>query len=144
MPSHMNQPEGKIPVVQVYIDQSGSWGEEDIKLANDILKSIQEFEDKKLLKIQVYYFANNVYSTAEAARREGGTQAGPIIMNQLNEQKPDNVIIMTDGDFDGQGFSGSYTAPGGVWMIFRERRSQKLMKGLKGKMLTHYYDIDRI
>ena len=144
MPSHMNQPEGKIPVIQLYLDQSSSWTDDDVKLANDILKSIKEFEDKKLLKVQVYYFADDVHNTAEAARREGATHAGPIIMQQLNEQKPDNVIIITDGDFDGQGFSGQYTAPGGVWMVFKGVRSKKLMKGLKGRMLTHYYDIDKI
>lgn len=144
MPSSVKEPVGKIPLIQVYIDQSSSWGEGDIKLANDILKSIKEFEDKNLIKIQVYYFSNNIYDNPQQARMEGATRAGPKIMQQLNDQKPDNVIILTDGDFDHQGFEGSYTAPGGVWMVFRSVRSKKLMNGLKGKLQTKYYDIDKI
>ncbi|MBO7697194.1 MAG: hypothetical protein J6Y28_04380 [Acholeplasmatales bacterium] len=49
-------------------------------MANDILKSIQEFEDKKLLKVQVYYFANHIHDNAAAARNEGGTAAGTELM----------------------------------------------------------------
>ena len=79
-PGYRYDPVGKIPVIQIYLDQSGSWGEDDIKLANDILKSIQEFEDKNLLKVQVYYFANHIHDNAAAARDEGGTAAGTELM----------------------------------------------------------------
>lgn len=65
-------------------------------------------------------------------------------MQQLNAQKPENVIVITDSDFDHFGLSGSYTAPGGVWMVFRAARSEQLIKALKGRLQTKIYDIDRI
>lgn len=135
---------GHIPVIQIYIDQSGSWSEDEVKIGKDILTSIMEFERKKQIKTEIYYFANHVHSNPEQARSEGGTGAGTEMMQQINATKPDNVIVITDDDFDGWGIEGSYTAPGGVWLVFRDKRSQKLMNQLHGKLLTHYYDIDKV
>ena len=135
---------GKIPVIQIYIDQSGSWSEEEVKIGKEILQSLMEFERKKQIKSEIYYFANHIHSSASAARDEGGTGAGTELMEQLNTTKPDNVVVITDSDFDSWGISGTYTAPGGVWLVFREARSQELMKLLHGKLLTRYYDIDKV
>ncbi len=135
---------GKIPVIQIYIDQSGSWGESDIEIGKQILNSIQEFERKNQIKTEVYYFANHVHNNPQSARDEGGTKAGSEILTKLNTDKPENVIILTDDDFDYFGLSGTYTAPGGVWLVFREQRSKSLIDALKGKKMTKYYDIDKI
>lgn len=145
-PGYRYEKIGKIPLIQIYIDQSGSWDESEIKIGQDILASIKEFEQKKLIKTEVYYFANHVHSDAATARREGGTRAAEEIMQQLNEMKPDNVIVITDDDFDGPGWEPHtpYEAPGGVWLVFREDRSKELMAKLHGKMLTKYYDIDMV
>lgn len=143
---HGYQKEGKIPVIQIYVDQSGSWNETEIELGKEILRSIQEFERNKQIKSEVYYFSNIVTTDAAEARRNGGTGAGKTgeFMQQLNSTKPDNVIVITDDDFDGWGLVGDYTAPGGVWLVFREGRSQKLMNQLRGKRMNKYYDIDRV
>lgn len=143
-PGHRYDKIGKIPVIQIYVDQSGSWSEEEIKLAKDILVSIREFEIKHLIKSEVYYFADHIHSIAKEARDEGGTGAGTELMEQLNTMKPENVIVITDADFDYWGMSGSYTAPGGVWLVFREARSKSLINNLHGKLVTKYYDIDKI
>lgn len=135
---------GKIPVIQIYIDQSGSWSEAEVAMGKEILQSIMEFERKGQIRSKVYYFADHIHSDAASARREGGTHAGTELMEQLNAMKPDNVIVITDSDFDWAGLNGSYTAPGGVWMVFREARSKLLMQALHGKKLTKYYDIDRV
>lgn len=143
-PGNRYEKVGRVPVIQLYLDQSGSWNDNDIKIANDIVNSIADFQRKNLIKIQVYYFSDNIHNNAEDARAEGGTSAGQAILNQLNEQKPENVIIITDGDFDYYGLSSEYTAPGGVWLVFRENRSKDLIKSLHGKLQTKYYDIDAI
>lgn len=149
-PGNRYEKVGKIPVLQVYLDQSGSWTDDDVKLANNILKSISEFERKKQLKTEVYYFSDHVHSDAQSARNEGGTSAGEEMMQQLVAQKPDNVIVITDSDFDyykdseTKGIKTNYTAPGGVWMIFKGDRSKLLMEHLKGAQLTKYYDMDKV
>ena len=145
-PGYRYEKIGKVPVIQIYVDQSGSWSETEIELGKEILRSIQEFERNKQIKSEVYYFSNIVTTDAAAARRDGGTGAGKTgeFMQQLNETKPDNVIVITDDDFDGWGLVGDYTAPGGVWLVFREGRSQKLMNQLRGKRMNKYYDIDRV
>lgn len=143
-PGHREEKVGKIPVIQIYIDQSASWSEEEVKMAQNILLSIKEFETKHLIRSEVYYFANHIHSDAASARREGGTGAGTELIEQLNSMKPENVIVITDGDFDGWGLSGKYTAPGGVWLVFRKVRSQLLIDSLHGKLVTKYYDIDEI
>lgn len=140
---------GKIPVIQIYIDQSGSWTETDVKIGRDILNSIIEFERKKLIKTETYYFSNHIHSNPSDARNEGGTQAGKELLDQLNATKPDNVIVITDDDFDyfrgdpNFGISSSYTAPGGVWLVFKGSASKDLMEALHGKLLTKYYYLDR-
>ena len=145
-PGYRYEKVGKIPLLQIYIDQSGSWDESEIKIGQDILFSILEFERKKQIKSEVYYFANHIHSDAASARQEGGTGAGKTgeFMQQLNETKPDNVVVITDDDFDSWGLVGDYTAPGGVWLVFRDYRSKELMNRLHGKLLTKYYDIDKV
>lgn len=143
-PGNRYEKVGKIPVLQIYLDQSGSWTDDDVKLANNILRSISEFERKKQLKTEVYYFSNHVHSDAQSARMEGGTAAGEEMMQQLTVQKPDNVVVITDSDFDNYGMTTNYTAPGGVWMIFKGARSKQLMDHLKGSQSTKYYDMDRV
>lgn len=144
-PGYRYEKVGKIPLLQIYIDQSGSWDESEIKIGQDILYSILEFERKKQIKTEVYYFANHIHSDAAVARREGGTHAGTELMEQLNAMKPDNVVVVTDADFDYSSCipNGSYEAPGGVWLVFRDYRSKELMNRLHGKLLTKYYDIDK-
>ena len=143
-PDNRYEKVGKIPVLQIYLDQSGSWTDEDVKIANSILRSISEFERKKQLKTEVYYFSNHVHSDPQSARNEGGTAAGEEMMQQLATQKPDNVVVITDSDFDGYKMETNYTAPGGVWMIFKGARSKQLMSHLKGSQSTKYYDMDKV
>lgn len=125
-------------VLQVYIDQSGSWGDSELGLIKRILSAVRGINN---VKIEVYYFANHVHTDPTSARVEGGTGAFNEIMSNLNDTQPDNVLIVTDSDFDWRGGNGTYIAPGGVWMIFRDERSNTLMQSLKGKKLTKIYDI---
>lgn len=144
-PGHRIEKIGRIPVIQIYIDQSSSFGDAEVQMAFDILSSIKEFEAKKQIKTEVYYFANHVHTDSQSARNEGGTGAGPELIQQLNATRPDNVIVITDSDFDywhDGNLGGSYEAPGGVWLVFREGRSNALIRALHGKLVTKYYDID--
>lgn len=88
-----------IPVIQVYLDNSGSVGQyqQDILAA---LKTLDDFERQKLIKKEVWYFADNISKTRSGTR--GCTEAFPVILKNIAETKPDNVLILTDSDFDRQ------------------------------------------
>lgn len=88
-----------IPVIQVYLDNSGSVGQyqKDILAA---LKTLDDFERQKLIKKEVWYFADNISKTKGGCH--GCTEAFPVILKNIKETKPDNVLILTDSDFDSQ------------------------------------------
>lgn len=55
-------PEGEIPSIDLYIDQSSSFDDRDIRRAKAAVSSIVEFEKRGEIKLNIYYFANHVYS----------------------------------------------------------------------------------
>lgn len=91
-------PEGEIPSIDLYIDQSGSFDDRDIKRAKAAISSIVEFEKRGEIKLNIYYFANHVYSWPEAARAEGGTRAWDYIVQNIMANDTKNVIIVSDRD----------------------------------------------
>lgn len=132
----------KTPLLLVYIDQSGSWGNNDIRKAMSAVSGLREFEKKGLLRLDVKYFADHV-STSSHVR--GSTRALPEILKDIQaEQRYNpllNVAIFTDGDFDSQcKFEGQVRVSGGVWCIFRDGiRSELLLRSLTGKQATRMY-----
>lgn len=130
----------KIPLINIYFDQSASWGSDDIKAGWQVINALDVYEKRELIKIKVFYFANHVYDNPQAARREGGTSATQEILDHIEQSHCDNVIIMTDGDMDRQGaFTRKVTVDGAVWFVFRESVCTKLTAYLKGKALTKQY-----
>lgn len=87
-----------IPSVEVYIDCSGSWKDEDIKIGDIAVKQLLEFETKQLVDIKLIYFANHLHDNKESARYEGGTDAWPHIIANINRNKTKNVVLITDDD----------------------------------------------
>ena len=139
---HRDDKNGKIPSVYFYIDQSGSWDDKDIEKGWTIVNQLLDYEKKGLLKVRLYYFANHVHDDPSLARSEGGTAASGEIVDHAREHKADNVIVMTDGDMDGQGtFDSTYKAPGAVWFIFRDRECVKIQQHLRGAKLTKVFRI---
>lgn len=142
-PGWTNTQNGKIPVINVYYDQSGSWSEDDIKVGNSMIAVLGDFEKKRQIQVNTFYFANTVQTDAQKARREGGTGAGPKILQHIQQTKPDNVVIMTDSDFDNYGNSTNLTTvPGAAWFLWKNgQQSFWLKDNLKGKMETRSYNI---
>ena len=93
-------PEGEIPSVDLYIDQSASFDDRDIKRAKAAISNIAEFERRGEIKLNIYYFADHVYSWPEAARAEGGTLAWDDIIDNIIANNTKNVIIVSDRDLD--------------------------------------------
>lgn len=132
----------KKPLLIVYVDQSGSWGDSDIRKAMNAVSGLREFEKKGLLKLEVKYFADYVSTSSSIS---GSTRALPEILKDIRAEQQYNplinVAVFTDGDFDSQcRFEGQLRISGGVWFIFRDGiKSELLLRSLSGKQATRMY-----
>lgn len=146
-PGRMIDDNGKIPKINVYFDQSGSWGQSDIKKGEEAIGVLNNYVKRGEITIDLYYFANEIHNTPGPCRQEGGTGAGPELIKHVISTKPDNVIVMTDSDFDWRGYEDDWQkvspikVKGAVWLLFRQgKRSLTLQKYLKGKKQTRVFD----
>ena len=153
---------GKVPVINVYFDKSGSWDASKTKIGEQALGTLNNYVRQGKIKVNVYYFNNDVFTGTRAFNNDsgkwewfdrhdtvdgqgwGGTEPGPVIKH-IQTSKPDNVIVMTDDDFDWTSdgeWNGSAEVPGAVWMLFRGGKSSKLPQHLKGKKQTKQFELE--
>ena len=136
-------PNKKIPVIDFYFDQSGSWDDSDIKVGEKAVAALADLEAEGKIKINIYYFANHVHTDASSARAEGGTRAWNEIVKNIISTQATNVIIMTDSDMERQGISYgalNYTVPGYVWYLWRDGvNAPRLPRDLKGRGGTQQF-----
>lgn len=132
--------QGHVPLINVYFDRSGSWDDPNkTKKGEQAIATLNKYVNRGELKINLYYFSNNVHSNEQEALNEGGTYGQPIL-EHIEATKPDNVIILTDDDISD--CRSNVTVPGGVWVLFYGARSQNLIDHLHGRKLTKYFDIE--
>ena len=139
------QPSDKIPKINVYFDQSGSWNDNDIQVGMEAIGVLKNYEDRNEIKVNLYYFSNDIYDDPVEARKDGGTGAGAKLIYHVQSTRPDNVIVMTDADI-GSGWTEIYDAPkirvpGAVWYLFRKKASPALPEWLKGVKQTSAFII---
>ena len=132
----------KIPKINVYFDQSGSWGPEDIKVGMQAIGVLNNYEKRGEIEKDIYYFSDHITSTPVS----GGTGAGAELVEHIIATKPDNVIIMTDSDMDYQGWTEILSAPkikvpGAVWFLFRGAASKALPEWIQGRKQTKSFII---
>lgn len=127
----------------IFFDQSGSWDSSDVEKGMSLLGTLREYEKKGKITTKVLFFADHVHETAEPARYENGTAAGAEVMETIRKLRPDNVIIMTDHDFDRyRNITSDVMIRGGAWMLFRHGSiSRDLVSHLRGKKHTRYFSI---
>lgn len=148
-PGYKEKENKHIPKLFVYFDQSGSWDSSDIEIGKQAIETLKVYEEKDQLKIELYYFANNIHTDASSASYEGGTRAGKKLIEHIKENRPDNVLIMTDSDFDwymGRNDDSDISTEspvvitGGAFLLFRKGSiSRGLVDRVKGKKLTRIY-----
>lgn len=133
----------KIPKLVVYFDQSGSWGQDDVDRGFRAISALNEYVKRGQLKIEVYYFAVEIHDTPEAARGEGGTCKADTLLEDIAAKKPNNVVIMTDGDVDSSSNTKYVTVDGGVWLLFKNASymSKDLPEHLRGKKLNKIFTL---
>lgn len=129
------------PKVVVYYDRSGSWQSPNkTKAGDDAIAMLNEtYVRKNLIELELRYFGDVVGDNPE--RVGGGTSAGQLLLDDIVNQRATNVIIMTDGDMDGNSGYRPVEVPGGVFFLFVGGVSHKLIKNLSGKQLTQVYTI---
>lgn len=128
-------PDKKIPVIDFYFDQSGSWGEDDLKVGMKAVSQLASMEEKGQIKLNIFYFADKVSSTPTS----GGTSGWNEIVKNVIATQATNVIIMTDGDMQNWWSPQNkqplrYTIPGYVWYLWRDGiNAPRLPHDLKGR-----------
>ena len=130
--------QNKIPLINVYFDRSGSWDDEKTRDGERAMAFLNEYVRKGQIKINLYYFSENVHGNRRAAESEGGTRGQPIL-NHILATEPDNVIVMTDSDISD--CRTDVTVPGAVYFLFKDGESNNLMNHLHGAKLTQKFDI---
>ena len=134
------------PVINVYFDQSGSWGESDIKKGIDALSSIRRFEVQKKIKINLFYFADHLHDNPRDAQWEGGTSGFDEVVKHVRDSGANNVIILTDSDIEHQ--TDWHRTPkvqvkGCVWYLWkRGSRSWRAPEYLSGLRDTYQYNLN--
>lgn len=132
----------KKPLIQVYLDCSGSFDKDDIDKERALLNVLAEFEAQDEIATQIYYFANHLHSDYYSARNEGGTSAWGEIMNQIKATNATNVLIVTDSDMEYQVPTyGYYEVDGCVWYIWKQTRASSMSTHLTGKQAVKEYQI---
>lgn len=136
-------PDTKIPVIDFYFDCSGSWTDKDLDVGQKAVDTLAEMEADGKIKVNVYYFANNVHSDKDSARLEGGTRAWNEIIKNIVVTNATNVIIMTDSDME-DWWNGptalKHTVPGYVWYLWRDgENAPRLPRDLKGRGGTQQF-----
>lgn len=139
-----------IPLIAVFYDRSGSWNTAEKTAVGDQAISMlkENYEKKGLIKIQLYFFADEVSTDLYDENLGGGTSANQLILDTIEQIRATNVIILTDSDMDNTDrysktpFNGRVIeVPGGVYFLFKDGRCNKIMQLLKGKTLTEAYDL---
>ena len=138
MPGEMETESDHRPSIAVYWDASGSFSPpEKTAAARKAIETLNKYARAGDIEMHTYYHGGTVASTKEAA---GGWNNGNEVMRHIKATKPDNVIIITDGDLSDTNIP--VTVPGAVWMLFYDARSTGLMNSLHGKKETKYFDIE--
>ena len=128
-------PNKKIPVIDFYFDQSGSWGPEDLEVGKKAVATLAEMEEKGQIKLNVFYFADEVSETPTS----GGTSGWNEIVKNVIATQATNVVIMTDDDMQNWWAPQKkpplrYTVPGYVWYLWRNgENAPRLPQDLKGR-----------
>ena len=142
-------PNKKIPVIDFYFDQSGSWNASDIKVGEKAVQCLADLEADGKIKINIYYFADSVHTDAESARNEGGTSGWNEIVKNIITTQATNVIIMTDADMENWWYPSNqpalkYTVPGYVWYLWkRGKNAPRLPRDLRGRGGTQQFSFNR-
>lgn len=130
---------GKIPVINVYFDRSGSFSTRPDKTrdAENAISALNQYVQQGKLKINLYYASTDVFQDRKEAEDTGGGMDSDPVIDHIKATEPDNVIILTDSDSN----YGNETAevPGAVWFLFYDSDAPDFVRRLQGEELTRAF-----
>lgn len=136
-------PNKKVPIIDFYFDQSSSWNSHDIEIGKEAVQALADLEEKGQIKINIYYFSDDVFTDAASARAMGGTSGWNAIVKNVITTQATNVVIMTDGDMEDWWVGDkalTYTVPGYVWYLWKRGiNAPRLPRDLKGRGGTQQF-----
>lgn len=133
-----------VPSIEVFLDYSSSWDKDDLIKGRDVVADLQEFVADGKLKLNIFYFTDDIATTPEGARAKGGGTSGwGHIIDQIIHSGAKNVMIMTDSDMNTWGnHSKKVLVDGCVWYLWKNGiKAPNLPKELKGRMGTLEYNL---
>jgi hypothetical protein len=136
-------PNKRIPVIDFYFDQSGSWTANDIKVGKKAVEALADMEAKGQIKINLYYFGN--YVSTSPNQVGNGTSGWNEIVKNVIATRATNVIVMTDDDMEDWWSPAdkpplTYTVPGYVWYLWKNgANAPRLPRDLKGRGGTQQF-----
>lgn len=136
-------PNSTIPIIDFYFDCSASWGASDIAIGKKAANALAELEEQGKIKVNMYYFSNDVFTDFASAEAQGGTMAWNEIIKNVIATQATNVVIMTDDDME-DWWKGDkalrYTVPGYVWYLWKNgSNAPRLPRDLKGRSGTQQF-----
>lgn len=124
-----------IPRVNVYWDVSGSFFDpRKTEGARRAIATVNQYVRNGDITVDMYYFSDRVSNKRSDV---GGGTLGTPIQDNIDQTKPDNVIIITDADISD--CRRVTQVPGAVWMLFYDGESPNLIDHIKGKRETRHY-----
>jgi hypothetical protein len=137
-------PDKKIPIIDFYFDQSGSWDEDDLVIGNQAVDCLAQMEEDGKIKVNKYYFNDHVWENAKDARNEhGATEAWNEIIKNIVATDATNVVIMTDSDMEHRWRCPQalkHKVSGFVWYLWRGgSNAPRLPRDLQGNGGTMQY-----
>lgn len=142
-------PNNTIPIIDFYFDCSASWGASDIAIGKKAAAALGELEEQGKIKVNMYYFSNDVFSDFASAEAQGGTRAWNEIVKNVISTQATNVVIMTDDDMEDWWYPQDkpplrYTVPGYVWYLWKGgSNAPRLPRDLKGRSGTQQFSFNR-
>lgn len=129
------------PSINVYWDISGSFNTaEKTEGARSAIATLNKYEKRGQIKMRTKFFAKNV-SDNRSDVNTGWTLGMPIIRD-IQADKPDNVIIITDDDITD--CTEEIVVPGAVWLLFYDAESENLKDHIRGRKQTKHYFINKV
>lgn len=147
-------PEEVIPIVDIYFDVSGSWTQADIDIGKKAIAVVKEFEDAGEVKLNIFYFGDEVSSNYSSVAG-GGTYGWQKILKNIKATGAQNIMVMTDDDIESIGeyaerwdlykqysaaFGPTVKVDGCVWYLWKNGlASPSCVQHLNGRQGTYQY-----
>lgn len=131
------------PLLNVYFDMSGSV-EPYVEQTKKALNTLNQYLRQGKIKLNIKYVTTFISSNPKDMT--GGGADGDLIMQDILETKPDNVVIMTDGDSNSGAASFNQVILNGGVIIICPNSSylpEELIKKVKGRQLNQLFILDK-